>query len=313
MSRLSLKNSGFVGLNTNNPRAWQEIMYCPPLNITQAGFIVTKNLCNINSETVNVNEPDLIGLGISFVGGGSGGEGNNSFTLPFNFLTGNLTNSLNPLYNTEAPLFWLRTENPVILTGGIPGGNFDTKMIVMPDGSVGINIAQPRAALDVRGSQAPNRPAAIFGSRALGTGGYTGPSGLFQYYTQQFHLVPILTENGYNKISRANDQGLFFSDGKGLDGSNLNGALVLASWSNSIDTIVSGIRIDSKGNVGIGVSLTNNNKLAVNGNMSINGSILCKNEFKVVDIAIGLADYIFENCTNSSKVFHLLCWNWIYI
>jgi len=119
----------------------------------------------------------------------------------------------------------------------------------MPDGSTGINIAQPRAALDVRGSQIPNRPAAIFGSRALGTGGPSGPNGLLQYYTQQIQIVPILKINGYNRISQANDQGMFFSDGKGADGANSNGSLILAPWSSNNDTLVGGMRMDKWGNV----------------------------------------------------------------
>ena len=101
----------------------------------------------------------------------------------------------------------------------------------------------------MRGSQSPDRPAAIFSSRALGTGGNTGPGGLFQYYTQQLHIVPVLNSNGYNRISKANDQGLFFSDGKGTDGANLNGALVFAPWSNNNDVNVGGMRMDAFGNV----------------------------------------------------------------
>ncbi len=110
-------------------------------------------------------------------------------------------------------------------------------------------IPQPKTPLDVRGSQSPDRPAAIFSSRALGTGGNTGPGGLFQYFTQQLHIVPVLTNNGYNRISKANDQGLFFSDGKGTDGANLNGALVFAPWSNNNDVNVGGMRMDAFGNV----------------------------------------------------------------
>src|SRR5690606_5632084 len=103
------------------------------------------------------------------------------------------------------------------------------------------------------GSQMPNRPAAIFGSRALGTGVSLG-NGLYQYYTQQIHFVPILKNNGYNRISKLNDQGMFFSDGKGADGANLNGAFIIAPWSENSSSTVGGIRMDKFGNVGIGVS-----------------------------------------------------------
>ena len=115
--RLSLKKTGFLGLNTIEPRGWQEIVYCPPSGIPQTGFIVTKYACNIGGwGVIDVNVPDLIGNGLVYVGGG-GGEGSPTFTLPFSFLTGNITNSTNPIYNAEAPLLWLRTEDAVILSG----------------------------------------------------------------------------------------------------------------------------------------------------------------------------------------------------
>jgi len=248
---MTLKSGGQLGVGITTPRGWQEIVYCPTPGGIENGLIVTKNNCNNNWAVAIPSLPDWIGGGIVEADTGQGGEGNPNppFVLPFSFLTGHSTNATTPLYSSNAPLFWVRTEDPHPNPFYTGPAKFDTKMIVMPDGSTGINIAQPRAALDVRGSQIPNRPAAIFGSRALGTGGPSGPNGLLQYYTQQIQIVPILKINGYNRISQANDQGMFFSDGKGADGANSNGSLILAPWSSNNDTLVGGMRMDKWGNV----------------------------------------------------------------
>jgi hypothetical protein len=147
---------------------------------SESGLIVTLNKCNGNVINVSETVPDIIGGGIvgdivafdpENEGEIEGGVQFPSFHVPFNFLTGNNTNLTQPLYTNESPIFWVRMQKP---TGFNPGNSstdeYDTKFIVMPDGSCGINVVNPRAALDVRGSQATNRPAAIIGSRALGTG-----------------------------------------------------------------------------------------------------------------------------------------------
>ncbi len=253
IQNLTLKSNGFLGLGITTPRAKQEILYCPQMGSQENGFIVTKRNCLGASTMANPINFDIIGGGMKEPlpdGESPAPSPDAPFVVPFDFLTGHSTNATNPLYNiNKAPILWLRTEDPQISQFYNGPTRFDTKMIVMPDGSTGINIANPRAALDVRGSQFPNRPAAIFGSRAIGTGGPNGPGGLFQYYTQQIQIVPILNENGYNRISKANDQGMFFSDGKGLAGANLNGALVLAPWSVNNDQSVGGMRMDNKGDV----------------------------------------------------------------
>jgi hypothetical protein len=125
-------------------------------------------------------------------------------------------------------------------------------MIVMPDGSVGIGLNKPRAALDVRGSQVPNRPAAIIGSRARGTSQNTGPGGLSQYYTQQVQFIPYLKDDGFNRISQDGDQGMLFSDGQGNDGSNQGSSFVIAPWANPANaSSVGGLRIDELGNLSV--------------------------------------------------------------
>ncbi len=253
--RMNLTKNGWLGLNIDQPRGWMEINYCPPLGLSQVGSIVTLNKCHGNVVMATNFMPDFIGgavtpIDTSLSGGSGEGSGNLPFVVPINFATGNITNVLTPLYGAESPIFWVRKQIPPGIWSGASGPDeFDTKFIVMPDGSCGINIAQPRAALDVRGSNAPNRPAAIFGSRALGTG-YTDPTtGLYQYYTQQIHLVPVLKTNGYNRITQQGDQGLFFTDGKGASGANSLSALVIAPWAASGDSCVGGMRMDKNGNI----------------------------------------------------------------
>lgn len=307
LTRMTLTANGWLGIGITAPRGWLEVNYCPPLGQSQTGSIITLNDCNSGSIVVGDIQTDIIGGGFGdlFTSGGADVEDEATpFAVPFTFLTGHSTNLNQPLYNTNSgPMFWVRKQ---VAAGTNPGTSsvdeFDTKFIVMPDGSCGINIAQPRAALDVRGSQARNRPAAIIGSRALGTGSTDPGTGLYQYYTQQVHFVPVLNAEGYNKIVKVNDQGMFFSDGKGAEGANQNSALVIAPWSSGGDTLVSGLRMDKWGNVGIGVASTNGHKLAVNGDMTINGKITCKNEFKVQEISVAWPDYVFRNYAENNEI-----------
>ena len=69
--------------------------------------------------------------------------------------------------------------------------------------------------------------------------------------------MPRLKVNGYNQIVQAGDQGMFFTDGKGEntnlttpdkhDGSNENGAFVLAPWAASANSDVGGMRMEANG------------------------------------------------------------------
>lgn len=185
---------------------------------------------------------DIIGNGISvYEPTGSGENQNSTFSVPFDFRTGHSSNATTPLFGNN-PMFWLREEITSASTN-----NFSTKFIVMLDGSTGINIGKPRAALDVRGANGYNRPAVILGARAMGTHQYNA-NGLIEYYTQQIQYVPKLYENGYNQIVQNNDQGLFFSDGQGTDGANQSGAFVLAPWAASGSASIGGMRMDANGN-----------------------------------------------------------------
>lgn len=253
---MTLTANGWLGVGTTIPDGWEEVFYTPTNSRGDNGLLVTLNSTNPSGITYDVMSPDLIGGGLVYDvtpsggGGETGGGGTNAtFTLPFSFRTGHLTTVAFPLYSpVEKPMFWVREKNPPHMNSATGLEEYDTKFIVMPDGSCGINITNPRAALDVRGSQAPNRPAAIIGSRALGTNVTDGATMLDQYYTQMVQFVPVLKENGYNEISQKDDQGMFFTDGMGIDGANGSGSFVLAPWSENQDPDVGGMRMDKFGN-----------------------------------------------------------------
>ncbi len=247
--RMTLTANGWLGIGTAQPTAWQEIRYCPKGGNSENGLVVTLDNCTQPGHSF-LNLPDVIGPGIvlnPFVEG-------TVFAPPVNFLTGNITNTVSPLFNNTSPLFWVRQEFPngkYAQNSGHP--EYETNFIVMPDGSCGVNIAQPRAAMDIRGSNKANFPAAIIGARAFGFNPQNS-QGLVQYHTQQIQFVPVLKTDGYNQISKNGDQGMFFTDGKGetasntKDGSNLNGAFVLAPWASQGNSDVGGMRMDANGN-----------------------------------------------------------------
>jgi hypothetical protein len=244
LTRMTLTANGWLGLGTTSPRAVQEIIYKPGQGQHDNGLVVTLNR---TTGGIYTQAPyDVIGRGL--VEYSPNEPGSVVHFAPFSFQTGNVTTLSMPLYSAAKPMFWVRAQTDHSQTSLTGEEEFDTKFIVMPDGSCGVNITNPRAALDVRGSQAPNRPAAIFGSRAIGTNNTNNSFGLNQYYTQQVQFVPNLKENGYNQIVKAGDQGMFFSDGQGLEGSNSNGSFVLAPWSESGNPSIGGLRIDANGN-----------------------------------------------------------------
>ena len=198
-----------VGIGTLTPDARTEIIYCPDEN----GLIVTKVDCDPYIASVDINDHNG---SFQMVGNGIEQGSTQIFTVPFNFSTFNISNSLFPLVTTSKPLFWARTKTPgSTMIPVSTTDNFNTKFIVLPTGKVGINVASPRASLDVRGQGAKNLPVAIFGNRALGTNSINPINNLPQFYTQHIQIVPWLDENAYNEITQNNDQGLFFTDGKG--------------------------------------------------------------------------------------------------
>ena len=96
----------------------------------------------------------------------------------------------------------------------------------------------------------PNAPAAIFGVRAQRSAVTIAGNPVPQQYTKHVEIVPHLSRYGYNRISQEKDLGIFFTDGLGNMGTNVDGALVIAPWS---DTSVAGsnaggLRMDKSGN-----------------------------------------------------------------
>jgi len=257
-TRMTLTAQGWLGVGTTNPDGWQEIFYTPTTSSGDNGLLVTLNSTNPNG--ISYNLPDIIGGGLVPYDNSNPPEPptTSTFNAPFSFQTGHLTNVSFPLYaqNTK-PMFWVREKKLPNSNSNTGLQEYDTKFIVMPDGSCGINITNPRAALDVRGSQAPDRPAAIIGSRAIGTNNTNNSYGLDQYFTQMVQFVPVLNENGYNQIVKAGDQGMFFTDGEGEntnltttdkhDRSNEDGAFVLAPWAASANSDIGGMRMEANG------------------------------------------------------------------
>lgn len=293
VNRMSITSKGQVGIGTSYPNARQEINYCPPSGQKENGLIVTLNQCNNGFYDIfNPNDGDEL----------ERPEGGSS-TSTSSFLTGHTTTGFQPLFDANhAPLFWLRKQTPPSYFDYLSGYTFDTKMIVTPQGNCGINVVNPRAALDVRGSQLANTPTAIFGVRVASTTHRDPNTGLTQYYTQQVQFVPVLKENGYNAIVKEGDQGMFFSDGRGTDGANNESAFILAPWSEGGNPDIGGMRMDAQGNVGIGVANTQGYRLAVNGDITANGKILCKDEFKVQEISVAWPDYIFKDYAKNKNL-----------
>jgi hypothetical protein len=276
-----------VGIGTNTPQAWQEIEYCQN---TQTGLIISKNCtCNTGSSgTVVLNSGSFWDSRFNFPIVQVDDENFAQFipvgfeylpilSNPSRFYSGSGLIQTQ-LYAGGQALVWAREKNP-----NSPG-NYGTRFIVTQDGRVGINMPSPRAPLDVRGSYDINVPIAIFGINS-------------NNFTRHLHLVANLGQGAYNGISQSGDYGLFYTDGMGAnDGSNLNGSLVIAPWNTKQG--VSGIRIDSKGNVGIGTPMINN----VNDyKLGVNGLIICKE--LVVDIEDDIwPDFVFEENYNLLEI-----------
>jgi len=91
--------------------------------------------------------------------------------------------------------------------------------------------------------------------------------------TEGFRFLPSASTGSYNSLVRSGDQALIYYSGAGADGS---GGLVIGQWSSSSE----GIRIDSNGNVGVGIynpsyKLHVNGTLGVSGNTTIAGTTYC--------------------------------------
>ncbi len=227
-----------VGIGLAIPDGKTEIFIdCPAKN----GLVITKDE---NCPLPYLDVP--VGLNAEVVSPGTGSS-EATFTVPFSFNVGstlpwNVGSA--PIQNN--PLLWVRTKD-INSSGGFYSS---TRFVVLPDGKTGINVYNPRATLDVRNMSAGyNIPVAIFGVNEYTTS--SGLPGNKQYKTRHVQIVPKCNENGYNQISRVDDLGMFFTDGKGLDGANSASGMVIAPWSESASATIGGIRIGADGNVEI--------------------------------------------------------------
>jgi hypothetical protein len=178
-----------VGVGTHSPLGMQEIRYCYD---SIFGLTITNYDCG---NAKNVGSLDFLNPTFDGVLEDAGGEqtigGSTAFTIPINYsLTG---------YNSSLakPMIWARVENSSIIPKS--SGPYTSRFLVTPYGRSGFNVENPRATLDIKSLASYDIPALIVGRQALGTSNRT----------QHFQYVPLLTENGYNQITKKNDQGFF--------------------------------------------------------------------------------------------------------
>ncbi|MCL9980720.1 MAG: hypothetical protein NBV77_04660 [Bacteroidia bacterium] len=234
-----------MGIGTSSPDGKMEVLYCPLFGQDHNGLVITKKDCHVGQVYGGYDGHfnDVIAFGStttepSYYPSPVSPAHLYTSNTPLGFPLSSINNNLNPI-------FWARVQTPV---NGITTSGDDSRFIVFPDGRTGINIANPRCALDVR-SFGVNKPAAIFGVNAQrGPITTTIPN---QRYTKHVEIVPHLSQFGYNRISQTKDLGIFFTDGLGNMGTNTDGALVIAPWSDTNITgrSVGGLRMDKYGNI----------------------------------------------------------------
>lgn len=236
-SSVSTFTNSSIGIWTNIPAAWQEIKFCPSVR-DQTGLLITRSECAV---PLTPNNPQT---GSGVVHPGNGSEVPVPVSPVFSSRGLHRTSLSTPLV-TINPLLWLRTEDRG--TNGIITG-YDTRLMVLPNGKVGINSARPRAFLEVRSEGGVNEVAALFGQISPGSNGADALSKLPDYATRHLMVVPLLGKNSFNHISQSNDLGLFYTDGSGKDGSNASAGLVIAPMM-AAGSGTGGLRLDAKGNV----------------------------------------------------------------
>lgn len=265
-----------LGVGTALPEGKAEIRYCPASNAEHSGLLVTRVYCS-GPRSASLGGGGTLGSG-PYLGETSGEQDIPSggvvqvphYHTPFT----PLGFPIQTINGNTAPLLWLKTQELPLGPGTV--GRNESRLLVLPDGRTGINVANPRAALDVRGF-GPNAPAAIFGVRAQRSPVTIAGNPLPQQYTKHVEIVPHCTQGAYNSITQNNDLGMFFTDGLGNEGSNQSGALVIGPW--RADGVTAGLRMDAAGNV------------TMRGNVEAQGKITC-NGF--VSKPKWWPDYVFE-------------------
>lgn len=195
------------------------------------------------------------------------------------------------------PLFWARVEESLLTTTST--SKYKTRLVVQPNGYVGINLDNPRSQLDVlntSGDKGLNQPVAIFGV-------LTDPTTPGDQNTRHIQIVPDLTRDAFNRSSEQGDLGIFYTDGLNPDGLNVNAGLVIAPWNASSTNVgFLGMRITNEGAVGIGTRLDQN---PYNYKLAVNGTIGAK-EVNVEEFSsTWWPDYVFDSGYNLISIIEL--------
>jgi hypothetical protein len=251
-----------VGVGTLNPDGKMEIQY-QPCDFSQNGLIITSLNCPLNNQVINYNPIPTDGL----IAVGQGEPETPYVPVLLSFSPAfTITTKLIPLKDDNSkPLFWVRDENKPY--NNVPGSptftSYNTKFIILPNGNIGVNTNNPRGTFDVVqfNTGYNNFPTAVFGKIVSGTqtelmGGENNniSSGVYGYRTSQIMIYNKLAEKMFNRTVVNGDQGILFTDGKNMDGSNQNGCLVIAPWASDYTnstSVIGGIRINNIGNVDI--------------------------------------------------------------
>ncbi|MBL7900899.1 MAG: hypothetical protein JNK73_02810 [Bacteroidia bacterium] len=262
-----------VGIGIGIPAGWQEIRFCNAM-VPVKGLVVTaSDYCNTGS-----------GGPTGGIGGGDFGDPNSGVDAPYipisasipampAILPGGLGYST---LNKGEPLFLVRdlTSPGNIMPNPTPAMD-NSRFIVLPDGSTGVNNANPRAMLDVMGGST-NKPTAIFGQKARymsvvkGTAPNTVPFDAF--YSRHIALYSGVTAGTVNSLTQQGDLVISYSDGQGqsnsssgpgtgpaYNGTNLNAGLAIVPMNGS----GGGMRMDATGN------------MLIKGQLELQGELIC--------------------------------------
>lgn len=133
----------------------------------------------------------------------------------------------------------IKSHNNILLNGNwLSGDGDDEGIFVDISGKVGIGTSNPSVTLDVKNESVANQIISNFEDS----------------YGKRIYLVPRLDNSGHNPISRLGDMGIFWSDGHGYESQNYSAGLVIGPYFDQSPWDPRGIRIDSIGNVGIGLT-----------------------------------------------------------
>ncbi|MBL7810641.1 MAG: hypothetical protein JNL57_00340 [Bacteroidetes bacterium] len=263
-----------LGIGIGIPAGWQEIRFCNAL-VPVKGLVVTAT-----DHCGSGGPPGGGTLGGDIGGPGSGGD------APYIPISASLP-SLPVILpagmgygtvNKGEPLFLIRdlTAPGNIMPNPTPAMD-NARFIVLPDGSTGVNSANPRAILDVMGGST-NKPTAIFGQKSryvsltVGTAPNTIP--MDHFYSRHIALYSGVTAGTVSSLTQQGDLVISYTDGQGqttvssgpgagpaYNGTNASAGLAIVPMNGS----GGGLRMDATGNVLIKGQLELQGELRCNG------------------------------------------------